>query len=158
LKDYLLNCFALLLPIFLWNIVLYDSLPDKYGASFDEGIPEVILWSEAILRVAVFALPVFMKLSLKTRRQKFGFTLYLIGTLIYFSSWLMLILYPDSNWSSSTLGFTAPAYTPLFWLAGIGLVGKESFLKIRRLSLIYILLSLTFVLVHTSHAYLAFHQ
>jgi hypothetical protein len=43
--------------------------------------------------------------------------------IIYFASWLLLIVRPDAAWSRSAAGLLAPAYTPLIWLAGIALVG-----------------------------------
>lgn len=157
LTSYLSNCFLLLVPIFLWNIFLVDSLPPKYSpALFDKGIPSFVSISENVLRGVVFVLPVLMKFELISKRQKVGFALYVIGTLIYFSSWLMLILAPDSSWSESIYGFMAPAYTTLFWLFGIGLIGSKSFLKLRSISIVYLVSAVAFVIVHTTHARLAF--
>lgn len=157
IKPYLLNCFLLLIPIFLWNILLYDYLPDLYQTDFfDRDLPKFIVYSENVLRILVFVLPVFMILSLKTKQQKRGFTLYLVGVLLYFSSWILVIVAPESAWSKSLIGFTAPAFTTIIWFIGIGLIGNKSYFNIPYLSWIYIGVSLFFVMIHTAHTYLIF--
>jgi hypothetical protein len=39
--------------------------------------------------------------------------LFTAGTLVYFASWVILMVAPGSSWSTSALGFVAPAHTPL---------------------------------------------
>lgn len=157
IKAYLLNCFLLLLPIILWNIILIYYLPESYStAIFDNNIPKLISYSEIILRFILFALPIFMKLSIKTKLQKIGLLAYCIGLILYFSSWIIMITNPQSNWSQSQIGFMAPAYTTLFFFIGIGLIGNKAFFKFPYLSLIYIFLSLLFVISHSTHAYIVY--
>jgi hypothetical protein len=156
-KAYLLNCFLLLLPIILWNIILIDYLPKSYStAIFDNNIPKLISYSEIILRFILFALPIFMKLSIKTKLQKIGLLAYCIGLILYFSSWIIMITNPQSDWSQSQIGFMAPAYTTLLFFIGIGLIGNKAFFKFPYLSLIYICLSLLFVISHSTHAYIVY--
>jgi hypothetical protein len=97
-------------------------------------------------------------LSLQTKYQKLGFVIYLVGILLYFSSWAAQIYLPNSTWSSSIFGFMAPAYTTIIWFIGIGLVGRESFLKIPHTTSIYIFLSIIFVLFHSYHSYSVYNQ
>ena len=157
--KYLLNCFWLLLPILAWNIIFFEKLPKPFNTeAFDQNIPTIILLSEQVLRGAIMILPIIMVLSLETRIQKYGLFIYSIGLVIYFASWLVLIKAPESTWSQSMLGFTAPAYTTLIWLVGIGLIGKESFFKIDRISVIYMACAMLFVVVHTLHTVLAFQR
>ena len=158
IKKYLLNCFILLIPMFIWNMLLYDKLPEGFNIDiFWKNIPKTISYPENIFRILVFALPIAMSLNLKTKSQKWGMVQYTIGTLIYFLSWLMLIKYPESEWSKSMIGFTAPAYTPIIWLIGIALIGKNT-LYLKRISLVsvYILLSVIFVIFHTWHTYIVY--
>ncbi|MFC1996709.1 hypothetical protein ACFLXI_03755 [Chloroflexota bacterium] len=68
-------------------------------------------------------LPLLMPLHWDTPQAIAGIVVYLIGLLVYFASWLPLKFSPDSIWSNSLSGFLAPAYTPLFWLIGITLIG-----------------------------------
>lgn len=103
-------------------------------------------------------LPAFMILSLKTKTQRLGGWLYLLGVVVYGLSWLLLILTPDSSWSQSMMGFMAPAYTTILWLVGIGLIGEQSFFKIKHVSTIYILLATVFVFFHIWHTYIVFHR
>jgi len=158
-KKYILNCFLLLVPIFLWNVFLVDYLPSSYSPEvFDSNIPTLISYGENALRFIVFVLPAIMILSMKTRIEKIGLSFYLLGTLIYFSSWVAVIHYPNSYWSLSGFGFTAPAHTTIIWFIGIGLIGNKSFLKIPHFSKIYIALSVLFVLFHTLHASIVFNR
>jgi len=123
---------------------------------FWKDIPPLIGNTENILRIIVFMLPLVMTFSLKSRQQKIGFVLFLAGLILYFSSWLMQIYLPESNWSNSIFGFMAPAYTTLIWFVGIGLIGNTSVLKIPFISHIYIGSSLAFVIVHSIHTYIVY--
>ncbi|MGG8496590.1 hypothetical protein ACQY1Q_09250 [Tenacibaculum sp. TC6] len=127
-KNYLANCFLLLIPLILWNVALINYLPKKYRAdSFNNHIPLIIKYSENGIRLILFILPVFMILSLKTNLQKIGFSMYILGIILYFSSWLLVIINPDSSWSQSLIGFMAPAYTTILFFVGIGLIGNKAF-------------------------------
>jgi hypothetical protein len=159
IKKYLSNCFLLLIPLFLWNIILVDYLPKPYSPEiFWKDIPKLIGYSENILRIIVFALPVIMIFSIKTRLQKIGLGIYLVGILIYFMSWTMMIIYPQSNWSTSLFGFMAPAFTTLIFFIGIGLIGNKAYFKIPYLFLIYITLSALFVIFHSLHTFIIFER
>ena len=83
-----------------------------------------------------------MPLRWDTSVSKVGIAIYLIGMLIYFASWIPLINAPNSAWSNSLAGFMAPAYTPLLWLVGIGLISGWW---------PYLALSVVFVGVHIGH-------
>lgn len=156
-RKYLLNCFLLIIPLIVWNIILIDYLPKSYSPDvFDKDIPKLVSYSENFIRFILFALPVFMVLSLKSRLEKIGFIAYCLGLILYFSSWIIMIFNPESNWSQSLIGFMAPAYTTIIFFVGIGLVGNKAFFKIPYLSLVYICLSLLFVVAHSAHAYIVF--
>ncbi len=157
IRKYLLNCFLLLIHIFIWNIFLVDYLPKGYNYDiFWKDVPRFIGYGENIFRIIVFVLPVVMMLSFKTRTEKIGLLIYLVGIVIYFLSWIIMISFPVSTWSRSALGFMAPAYTTIIWLIGIGLIGNRSFFRIPKLSQIYIYLSMIFVFFHTLHTYIIF--
>lgn len=158
-KKYIFNCFLLLIPIFIWNLIFYDQLPAAYGSEiFWKNIPTYISYPENLFRIIVLSTPILMSLSLKSRQQKMGFIIYSIGTIIYFLSWLVLILHPNSNWSQSLLGFMAPAYTTIIWLIGIGILGHKTFIRIPKASLIYIILACVFVVFHALHTYTVFER
>ena len=155
--NYLLNCLLLLLPIMAWNVIFMNKLPWAYSEEvFSKNIPSIITNGEKIFRLIVFILPVLMPIQIGTQNQKLGLWLYLIGTAIYFLSWLVQIYFPQSAWSLSAWGFLAPAYTPLIWLAGIGLMGSKLYFSSPYRSWMYIVASVIFLGFHLSHALTVF--
>ena len=159
IKTYILNCFLLLLPVFIWNMIFSNKLPVKYTdkAKWDN-IPKALSAVENTLRTLVFLLPVIMIFNLNSDRAIMGLIIYCLGIIFYFISWVVQMVRPDSAWSKSLLGTMAPAYTPIIWLNGIALIGKENFLEIPNFALFYFIISLVFVIVHSLHAYLAYKQ
>jgi hypothetical protein len=154
---YLKNCFLLLVPILLWNLTLTGKLPPAFQPNvFWHEIPSWISTPETIFRILSMALPAFMILSFQSKQQKAGLAIYLVGTLLYFASWIVMMLYPESSWNQSAVGFLALAYTPILWLIGIGLIGRDTFFKRRLHPGIYITLSLLFILFHCAHAWVVF--
>ncbi len=153
MKNYLLNCILLLLPIMAWNAIFSSKLPWAYTeAVFWKDIPSVIANGENFFRLLVFMLPVLMPLRIETQSQKIGVWLYIVGTAIYFISWLAQMLFPQSAWSLSALGFLAPAYTPLILLVGIGLIGNALYFNSPYRSWMYIAVAIIFDGFHFSHA------
>lgn len=108
-------------------------------------------FAENSLRVAVFGLPFFMPLDVSAPTSKRALLVYAIGTLVYFASWLALILFPASSWATSALGFVAPAYTPFIWLLGIALLGRQLFWGAYYRWWMYLVLALAFLATHISH-------
>lgn len=147
MKKYLLNCFLLTLPVMLWNILLTDKLPAVYQPDvFWHNIPDWIAYGENISRGLVFLMAFLIPLPTRKLHQKTGFWLYLIGLALYFTSWILLIEHPNTQWSKSLWGFAAPAYTPILWLMGIALLGE-------RWTRYYIIISVLFVVFHCWHCW-----
>jgi hypothetical protein len=138
------GCYLLILPLAAWNLVLASRLTDPRLTS-DAHSPTWLLAAEGLGRVLVFALPLWMPLQLRHPSKKAGLALYLAGTLVYFASWLPLMLAPASAWSSSFVGLLAPRLTPLLPFLGIALIGG---------AWPYAVLSTAFVLLHTWHGVL----
>jgi hypothetical protein len=97
-----------------------------------------------------------MPLRIETQSQQLGLWLYIAGTAVYFISWLAQMYFPQSAWSLSVWGFLAPAYTPLIWLVGIGLIGSTLYFSSPYRSWMYIVASVIFVGFHLSHAMAVF--
>ncbi len=136
----------------IWNIVWTSKLPKAFQSEvFWKDIPAFLTYGEKISRIAVFTLTLLMPLSIKTDLQRKGLFFYLSGTILYFASWLILIYFPDSGWSNSMLGFMAPAYTPLLWLTGIGLIGNAFYFNLPYRRLLFIFTSLLFLTFHNFH-------
>ena len=141
LKLQWLNCLWLLIPVLAWNAAFASRLAHP-AFEFDEAVPRWVLVLENVLRIAVMALPIVMPLRWDSPNNQIGIVVYLVGLVVYFASWIPLMVAPDSAWSNSLLGFLAPAYTPLLWLVGIGLIGGWW---------PYLVLALIFVGVHVAH-------
>lgn len=157
IRRYALSCGLLLIPAILWNIALTEQLPPSLSfAEFWRDIPAPLVWAENSLRVAVFAVPFLMPLHLTVPGSARGLVVYAVGTLVYFASWLALVLFPASLWSTSALGFTAPAYTPLLWLLGIALLGRQLFWGRFYRWWMYVVLALAFLATHVSHAVMVY--
>jgi len=135
------NCFWLLTPLLIWNILLSSKITLDAVIS-DAHSPGWLLIPENIIRTAVFILSLFISLQVVDRVSKTGFFVYLTGILVYFASWLPLILAPQAGWSTSSAGLLAPRLTPLIPFMGITLIGNSWF---------YAGLSSIFLFLHTWH-------
>ena len=81
--------------------------------------------------------------------------MYLAGMIAYLGAWLMLIYAPQSGWSTSLAGSMAPAYTPLVWLTGIGMIGTR--LSVRWIPFHpwgYTVSAAVFLICHNAHSLL----
>ena len=158
-KKYFFNCFLLAIPILLWDYIFTDKLPKAFQPEiFWKNIPSFIIYGENISRLIMFVFISFMPLKITTSYQMNGLLLYIVGTLLYFASWIVLMYFPDSIWSKSELGLLAPAYTPLFWLVGIGFIGDSLFFKIPFKKWLYFLIVIIFLIFHNWHAYLIYFR
>lgn len=151
--KYLWNGIWLTVPILLWNAIFANRLPLQFlPAIFSKDIPNMVKYGEIILRAAVFVMPLFFSFGIATKTQKQGLAWYLAGMAIYFLAWTPLLFAPNSTWSTSMIGFLAPAYTPLFWLIGIGLLGEKFYFSARYRPIYYISPAVLFLIFHCAHA------
>ena len=159
LRKILTNGYIALLPIFIWNIFLTSKLPPAYDPIlFNSNIPFFIVAGENIFRSIIFLLPLFFRLNLTSSLNKKGVIIFSFGVAVYFSSWLVLIYAPNSGWSNSILGFTAPAYTPIIWLVGLSLLVESYYLKCVYSKWHYILPSIAFLIFHVSHTVYVYNR
>lgn len=157
LHRYVKNVGWLLVPVLVWNAALSSRLPSAFTPEvFLRDIPAFLTAAENVLRIAVFALPFFAPFEWATRLQKVGLVVFGIGLAIYFASWLPLIAAPASRWSTSAVGFLAPAYTPLVWLLGLGLLMQRLYWSSPYRRWHYVALSCAFLGVHISHVAIVF--
>ncbi len=152
--HYLWNCFWFIVPVLLVNVSLARRLPAPYQpAVFSRNIPLWLAAGENMSRIAVLLLPLFMPLRIETPRQWAGLAVYLAGLLIYLLAWVMQIWYAQTRWSSSRLGFMAPAYTPALWLVGIAMVSEGFYFRSFGQPWLFLALSLIFLVFHNTHAW-----
>jgi predicted neutral ceramidase superfamily lipid hydrolase len=155
--KYILNCFLLSIPILVWDWAFTSKLPIFYQADiFGDNIPPLIVWGENIFRTLVFLLMFLMPLAVLTTKQKLGLLIYISGLILYITSWLLLIYSPNSFWSTSMIGFMAPAYTPLIWLVGIGMIGDSFYFKVQYKTWFFLLSSILFLVFHNWHTYIVY--
>lgn len=152
LRKILTNGYIAILPIFVWNIFLTSKLPPAFDLnSFNSEIPFAIIIGENMFRSIIFILPLFFRLNISSSLDKKGVIAYSFGVVLYFLSWLMLIYAPNSGWSNSVLGFTAPAYTPIIWLVGLSLLVDSYYFKLAYSKWHFIVPSIAFSIFHISH-------
>ena len=146
MKLGILNCFWLLVPILLWDVLFTPKLTQE-GFKSDANVPRWLLMAEGVLRIVVFAFPILLPLQWADQLSRVGIALYVIGTLIYCGSWIPLVYLPDARWSASALGVLAPHFTPLIFFVGIGLIGH---------SWAFALTAVLFTISHTWHGIYSF--
>ena len=137
----LLNCFWLILPLLACNMLLGARITDARVTS-DADSPKWLLIAENLSRILVFAFPLLLPLQFTAAWSKAGFGIYIIGTLVYFTTWLALIFAPHSDWTNSPAGLLAPRLTPFLSFLGIALIGQ---------AWPYGLVAAVFILIHTWH-------
>ena len=152
LARYVWSCGVLTVPIVVWNVACTRYLPPALASNeFSRGIPTVVMYGEKTLRVVVMVLPFLMPLEMVTVAQRRGVWLFVVGTLLYGLTWVPLMIAPQSQWSTSWLGFVAPAYTPIVWLTGLGVIGRRLYVPSPFRRWMYIALACGFVAFHVTH-------
>jgi hypothetical protein len=151
------NGALLIIPPMVITFGLWGALPAAYRPDiFWKDIPNWLGLFENIFRVLALSLPGILYFGRKEKFQSLGWYLYIVGLTVYLVSYLMQIVFPDSAWSQSILGFTAPAWSTLFWLAGIGFVCMRSWLPIPWRRAIYLLCASIFLIFHIGHTALVY--
>ena len=138
---------------------LWSHLPPPYAMEhFWKDIPSWLGLPENIFRIIVFALPTLLYFGRAERGQKLGWFLYFGGLLAYLASYVAQVLFAESTWSLSALGFTAPAWTTTFWFCGIGMVCKNTWLPLPWNRMIYVGCAVLFLIFHVTHTGLIFSR
>jgi hypothetical protein len=151
------NGALLIIPPMIITFALWGALPAAYSpVIFWKNIPQWLGIFENIFRILAFSLPGILYFGKKEKGQSLGWNLYWGGLAVYLASYLMQIVLPDSGWSQSIIGFTAPAWSTMFWFAGIGLVCMRSWLPIPWHRAIYLLSAAIFLVFHIGHTGLVY--
>ena len=151
----------LIIPIIIWNISFISYLPSPYKPeNFNSDIPLWITVGENLFRTVLFIFPVFFKINIKISFENKGLITYLLGVVIYFSSWLVIIISPASAWSASILGFSAPAYTPIIWILGLSMMVDAYYFnfKFNYSKWHFLLPSMSLIVFHISHVIYVFNR
>jgi len=155
------NGIWLTFPPLFFSLSLMNYLPAPLTpALFNNDIPEILLNTENIVRILVFAMPAFFSIGISTKTQKQGLVFYLSGVALYCMSYGALIVFPESAWSTSMIGFTATAYTNLFWLIGLGLLGDKFYFpaRLHYRPVIFISTGAIFLIFHIMHVIIVYQR
>lgn len=140
------NCFYLVLPVLIWNFIFASKLNQDIFR-LEIAYSKFLNLLEDILRYTSFILPVLLPIKITHSYQETGIVLYLIGIMIYFISWLPLLLMPENNFSTHKLILFAPYVTPILFFCGISLLGD---------SILFFTISTLFVLLHFINGFIKF--
>jgi len=150
--KYINNCFLLFIPILLFNILFFKKLPSHYL----KNISHPIIIIETITRIIVIAFSMIMVMNIQNKMEKIGIIIYVIGIIIYFTSYFIEIYAANSLFGRNIIFILAPYWTSIIWLIGIGLVGNRLFINIPYHFNVYLILSVIFTTIHTIHGYLCY--
>ena len=150
--KYLNNCFLLFIPILLFNILFFKKLPSHYL----KNITHPIIIMETITRIITIAFSIIMIINIQNKIEKIGIIIYIIGIIIYFTSYFIEIYASNLLFGRNIIFILAPYWTSVIWLIGIGLVGNRLFVNIPYHFTVYSILSIIFATIHTIHGYLCY--
>ncbi len=120
--EFLFNGFILVIPVLVWNLVFYRTLPLWHQIKIGNNLEKV----DSLLRIPIFGLPLVFRFSVFTDIHQIGWVIYGIGIILYFASWIITIS-GNVNKNQSVLTALGPAYTPNFMVDRDwnGLLGKR---------------------------------
>ena len=157
MRRYSKSCGLLLIPILIWNLAFARQLPPAYSdATLFAHIPAGLSFGENLCRFFVFVLPFLMPFPNGKAEMRPAIWLFSIGLALYFASWIPLLAWPESLWSTRWVGFIAPAYTPALWLFGLALLGRRLFWGNLFRWWMYLAISVLFLSLHITHATLVY--
>ncbi len=140
------NCFWLMFPILIWNIIFYKKLPQKEFRN-NKKLSRTVVYLESFLRYIVFSIPLVLPIKFDALYLELGLLIYLIGLVLYFFTWIPLLFFSESKLSKSPIILMLPFASPIFPFIGIALISH---------SLIYGLISFVFISVHLYNGLLLF--
>jgi len=161
ITDIVKNGIWFIFPILGFGLSFQSRLPAALTpALFNKDIPDVLLYGENIVRILMFAMPSFFSIGISTKTQKRGLALYLAGVALNYLGYGALIIFPDSAWSTSMAGFVASAYTNLFWIIGLSLLGEKFYFpeRLRYRPVFFLAPGFIFLILHITHAVMVYQR
>ncbi len=144
------TCFWLFVPVIVFNMILTKYLPEYYL----QNIKHPIVIAETIARILTIAFSIIMSMKPDNKPGKAGIFIYVIGVIIYFCSYVIVIKIPAASFNYNLAIMLAPYWTSILWLVGIGLLGNTLFMHIPYHFSVYIAISFTFTVIHSFHGFL----
>jgi hypothetical protein len=153
INNYKNNCFWLFIPIIIFNIIFTKYLPEFYLKNINHPIVTI----ETIARIITIAFSVIMAIKLDNKIGRAGLIVYIIGVLIYFFSYFIVIKVPTILFHNNFIVLLAPYLTSVIWLIGIGLLGNKLFINMPYHYTAYIIISIVFTIIHSIHGYICYN-
>ena len=153
-NNYKNNCFWFFIPIIIFNIIFTKYLPAYYL----KNIKHPIVTLETIFRIITIAFSVIMEINIDGKTGNIGLVVYIIGVLIYFCSYFIVIKLPAISFNNNIAVLLAPYWTSVLWLTGIGLTGNKLFVNMPYHYVIYIAISIMFAILHSIHGYVCYDE
>jgi hypothetical protein len=153
INNYKNNCFWFLIPVIIFNIIFTKYLPEFYLKNVNHPIVRI----ETIARIITIAFSVIMAIKLDNKIGKAGLIVYIIGVLVYFCSYFIVIKVPAISFHNIFFVLLAPYWTSVLWLIGIGLLGNKLFINIPYHYAAYIIISIVFAIIHSIHGYICYN-
>jgi hypothetical protein len=141
------------MPVIIFNIILTKYLPEFYL----KNISHPIIKMETIARIITIAFSVIMEIKPDNKIGKIGLVIYIIGVLVYFCSYFVVIKIPAISFHNNFIVLLAPYWTSVLWLIGIGLLGNKLFISIPYHYTVYIIVSIIFSIIHSIHGYICYN-
>jgi len=146
IKDLVLtNIYWYLIPILLFNVFFAPKLT-TVGYLVTPNDIGILKYVELVLRISIWALPLLIFVDYNNPKFKFYLIYFILGVLLYFASWLLIIYFPTSPVTLSWWIQLGPAYLPVIWLISLALMSKNG--------LWFMPVSVVFCIVHTVSTYL----
>ncbi|WP_299347794.1 hypothetical protein [uncultured Maritalea sp.] len=159
-SRWLRSCIWLWVPPLVASFAFWPNLGAAYQPKeFWRDIPPLLGLVENVSRFVVIALSVVMLLEWRGSTQRVGLFVYAIGLSLYICCQWAIVADPTGAWATSAIGFLAPAYTPIIWVIGIGLIGSRPvYDRIPWRNSVFFGLAGVFLAAHNAHAWLVFSR
>ncbi|MFT6657169.1 MAG: hypothetical protein ACJAZW_000315 [Maritalea sp.] len=156
--NFLRSCIWLWVPPLVVSFAFWPNLGASYQPEvFWADIPPLLGIVENVSRFLTIGLSTFMLFEVGSRKQRLGLLIYVVGMALYVASQWAIVVAPQGSWSTSYFGFLAPAYTPVFWIVGIGMIGQKLVFPFAAWrSWMFFSVSGIFLVAHNAHAVLVF--
>ena len=125
--KYINNCFLFFVPILIFNILFFKKLPSHYLMN----ISHPIITAETITRIITIAFSTIMVINIQKKTGKIGLMIYIIGAIIYFTSYFIEIYAPNTLFSRNKIFILAPYWTSVICTAVRSNNGKNKKLVFR---------------------------
>jgi len=146
------------LPPLVASFAFWPNLGPSYQPDiFWHDIPSVLGIVENTSRFGVITFSALLLMSWRTHSERTGWIIYTVGFALYALCQWAIVLGPTGWWATSAFGFLAPAYTPIIFVVGIGLIGSKPITsQLMWVRWLFWPTAVVFLFSHNTHALMVF--